>query len=335
MRLRCHRQAARAAALRERLQRRKPGRRLDAVVPLIGGTVLTEDAYELIDLAGRLACDRLDRLERRARTLRIPLLQKPRGPRLDEDHVECVAGGVVQITGDPAPLLGRGEAALTFGLALGGGRAALELGAALAPIARPLADHPRGDPDESGQWRRHLRVALDVHDAPRDDLQDEERRDDGLHQPWPTALLLLRCSEEVERDDGAWRLIDISERDERGIRRGGGREYRQRGAAARSQRERGQSREYDGEPVELPVAAGLARGERERQHDDRDTGVEQDGSSDCTSIAMQRGLRGHWKSDRTAGWTGARLPRGGSERPPWAVARSALEQERRPLAAVA
>src|SRR6059058_2910058 len=95
----------------------------------------------------------------------------------------------------------------------------------------------------------------------------------------------------------------------------------------------GSHRELDGLAVELPVAAGLARGERERQHDDRDTGVEQDGSSDCTSIAMQRGLRGHWKSDRTAGWTGARLPRGGSERPPWAVARSALEQERRPFAA--
>ena len=68
-------------------------------------------------------------------------------PGVDEDHVDRVAGGVVQVAGDARALLGGGEAPLALGLALGAQRALLELGHPLADAAgrgpRPAMRRPR------------------------------------------------------------------------------------------------------------------------------------------------------------------------------------------------
>ena len=98
------------------VERGEPGRRLD-LAP-VGGAVLAENADELVDLRQGLACDVLDRLERGSRSRRILLLQEACGSGLHEDDVDRVAGGVVQVAGDPGALLGGCEAPLALGLPL-------------------------------------------------------------------------------------------------------------------------------------------------------------------------------------------------------------------------
>ena len=68
-----------AVALGERLECGETRRRLDRTP--VGGAVLAEDPDELVDLAQRLACDLLDRLERGPRSRWILLLQQPCGAR--------------------------------------------------------------------------------------------------------------------------------------------------------------------------------------------------------------------------------------------------------------
>src|SRR6266545_7326691 len=116
-------------ALRKHLERGKTGRRLDPR----DRAVLPQRPHELVDLVERVAGHLLDRLERLAGALQILLLEESRRAGLDEDHVDRVAGGVVEVAGDAGALLGRRQAALALGLALRAQRPLLELREALAP----------------------------------------------------------------------------------------------------------------------------------------------------------------------------------------------------------
>ena len=136
-----------ARARDERVERGEPGGRLDAV----RRALLAERAHELVDLGERLARDLLDRLDRRARARRVLLEQQARGAGLDEDHVHGVAGRVVQVAGDPRPLLGARETPLALGLPLGP-TGLLRLGRdPLAALPQPVAGEPGGAPDERAE----------------------------------------------------------------------------------------------------------------------------------------------------------------------------------------
>ena len=105
-------------ALGKRLESGQPDGWLDAS-SVLSRRVVAQHAYELVDLAERLARDLFDRHQRRAGALWIPLLQQPGGPGLDEDHVDRMPGGVVQIACDTRAFLRRGETTLALGLLLG------------------------------------------------------------------------------------------------------------------------------------------------------------------------------------------------------------------------
>ena len=142
-------------AFGERLEGGEPRRRFD-LTP-VGGAVLAENAHELIDLPERLACDFLDRLQRGSRSRRILLLQQACSPGLDEDHVDRVAGGVVEVTGDAGAFLRGGQTSLALGLPLGPQRAFHQLGQARAALSDPVAQDPRAAPDEAAGEERHKR----------------------------------------------------------------------------------------------------------------------------------------------------------------------------------
>ena len=108
-------------------------------------------ADQLVDLPDRLPGHLLDRLERVACGLGVRSRSSRAGAGLDQDHVDRVAGGVVQVAGDPGALLGGRQAALALGLALGAQRALLELGHPLAPQPRAVAGQPGAAPDQHAE----------------------------------------------------------------------------------------------------------------------------------------------------------------------------------------
>ena len=80
-------------ALGERLEGGEAGRGSIPPTGLPGEVILAEGSDELVDLAERLPRDLLDCLQRLAGALEVALLlEQPRGPGLDEDHVDCVSG---------------------------------------------------------------------------------------------------------------------------------------------------------------------------------------------------------------------------------------------------
>src|SRR5919198_1303420 len=84
----------------ERLERGEPGGRLDRGGASVKRVFLAQHADELVDLADRLPGDVLDRLERGTDGLGVSFLEEPGGAGLDQDHVDRVAGGVVQVACD-------------------------------------------------------------------------------------------------------------------------------------------------------------------------------------------------------------------------------------------
>ena len=70
-------------------------------------------------------------------------------PGVDQDHVDRVAGGVVQVAGDADALLGGRQAAVALGVALGALRPLLELGHALAAQPGAIAGQPGAAPDNT------------------------------------------------------------------------------------------------------------------------------------------------------------------------------------------
>ena len=175
------------------VERGQSGRRLDLPV---GGGVLAQHAHHLVDLGDGLAGDVLDRRERLARALGIVLgLQAPH-PGVDEDHVDCVPGGVVQVAGDPPALLRDGEEALPLRIALGAQRPLLELGHPLAPQPRTVPGEPGAAPQD------HAEHGVRALDTARCHVRGEQER----HQRQREAHLGARAvagGHEVQRDGGA------------------------------------------------------------------------------------------------------------------------------------
>src|SRR5207247_1485729 len=76
-------------------------------------------ADELVVVGDRLAGDVFDRRQRRAGALGLAIVAKPRCSGAYCDHVERVAGGVVQVAGDAGAFLGDRELPLARGLLFG------------------------------------------------------------------------------------------------------------------------------------------------------------------------------------------------------------------------
>jgi hypothetical protein len=129
----------------ERVERREAGRRIDRS---IRGARVAQRADDLVDLADRLARQLLDRLQRRLRALGIP--SHAGGTGAQRDHADRVAGGVMEVAGDPGALLGGREATLAFARALRIESALPELRDVRAAQARALAGEPRDGPGEAG-----------------------------------------------------------------------------------------------------------------------------------------------------------------------------------------
>ena len=139
----------------ERVERGEPRRRLD-LAP-VGGAVLAENADELVDLHQCLAGHFLDRFERGSRSRRILLLQEACGPGLNEDHVDRMSRGVVEVAGDAGTLLGGCQAPLALGLPLGQPDALDQVGQSRAALTDTVAEYPGTAPDDRSEEERHHR----------------------------------------------------------------------------------------------------------------------------------------------------------------------------------
>ena len=177
-------------ALDERSERGEPGRVRDLTVR---SGLVAQRADEAVDLADRVARHLLDRLERRARAGRVALLEQPRGAGLDEDHVDRVAGGVVQVAGDARALLDGCEPALALAVSLGRGSSRAR-GAAVSGRRRTTRR-----PDEHAEEERHGRH-LALPDADGGDVRHEEADGDGGRAPVPRVRVVPARGEQVERD---------------------------------------------------------------------------------------------------------------------------------------
>jgi hypothetical protein len=104
----------------ERVERGEPGRGLDAGA----GVGIAQRAHEVVDVVGGSPCQDLDRLQGPERAIRVVLVAQA-GRAAHRDHVDGMACGVVQVTGDPASLFGGGQQAIAL-------RFAFELGDLLA-----------------------------------------------------------------------------------------------------------------------------------------------------------------------------------------------------------
>ena len=170
----------------------------------------------------------------RARVLRS---EQPRRAGLDQDHVDRVAGGVVEVARNARALLRCSETSLALGLPLRAERALLEFGDPLTPLANAVPDDPCATPDEGSEEQRHRRK-LAVGGADGAGVNDEHRRDDGAGEPPGTPCLLGAQSEEEDGDRGAERRAGrIVERVQHGARRGGHHEDRERRPAPRDERQ--------------------------------------------------------------------------------------------------
>ena len=193
----------------------------------------------------------------------VALLQQTRGAGLDEDDVDRVRGRVVQVAGDPRPLLGRGEPALALRVALGA-RVRSTVGEPPPPLAHLVADDPRAAPDDDPeQDRRWSGSAWSRERASR----RRGSRTCRARRPRSARMRASRAlvgGDEEERDRRPERRPErVAEPVQRRARGGRQGEDAERRAAAGEQREAGERRERDAERVELPVrAVGAARAAR-------------------------------------------------------------------------
>ena len=183
----CRRSGRRRRARRRGGARRASRARRDreAARPAVRRAVLAENADELVDLAQRLACDLLDRLERGPRSLGILLLQQPRRAGLDEDHVDRVAGRVVEVAGDARALLGGREAALALGLPLGPQRRAPRGLRAASRRCRTRSPSTQAPPQTTVPKRSGTTGSSSCADAGGADVDDKQADDGRGGQPRP------------------------------------------------------------------------------------------------------------------------------------------------------
>jgi hypothetical protein len=188
------------------------------------GVVVAQAADETVDLTDRLPRDLLDRLQRRAGAGGVALLEQPGGARLDADDVDRVAGGVVQVAGDPRALLGAG--------------AGLELGDLLVAQAGALAGESRDHPDECPDRDRGDRE-LPAGDAQCRRVDGEQPGDCGRRARGPRVRVIATDGQQVHGDRRPDRhAARIPEGGERGARHGHQREHAQRRSPPRDERER-------------------------------------------------------------------------------------------------
>ena len=244
----------------------------------VGRVVLAEHADELVDLAQRLAGDFLDRLERCSCSLGILLLQQACGAGLDEDHVDRVAGRVVEVAGDAGALLGGCEAALALGLPLGARDAFHKLCETRAPLPETVAEDPGAAPDNGSEEERHDGKFV-LADAGGANVDDEQADDGGGGQPRPGSRLSRIERKEEEGDGRAERWAKrVSEGVQAGAGRGGERKDGQGRAAPDHERKGRERRQDDAEQIEVScVVSGAAGGEereRESEHAHGDPDVD-------------------------------------------------------------
>src|SRR6266511_1072834 len=180
-------------ALRRRVERREPGWRVHGSARR---AVVAKRADDLVDLAGRLARQLLDCFERRLGALGV--LPHPGAAGPHRDDVDGVAGGVVEVAGDPGPLFGDGEATLALSLALGDESALPQRCDPLAAKAGPLTREPRdGKVDARVEQLAPRKAALPISGRTED---REEQRDDRSGVPSrPGILLVATRREQIQR----------------------------------------------------------------------------------------------------------------------------------------
>ena len=203
--------------------------------------VLAEEADDAIDLLDRLARKVLDRRDGLRRALAVALAQHARGPRLHQDRVEGVSGGVVELAGDPGALFGDDELVLAPSV--------VELvGDTGAEEPAPVTDQPRARPDEPREQVVRDRVRGDG------DLDQHQRHPacgrGGEHRPRPPPPRTDR--ERVEGDRRRRRRVHaVGEGRQSEARRQRGQQHRAGVLVAPQQRERAQQHERERQAVGL------------------------------------------------------------------------------------
>jgi hypothetical protein len=143
------------------------------------------------------------------------LVEQPGGAGLDEDHVDGVAGGIVEVAGDASALLSGGQAPLALGLPLDAQRALLELGEPLAPEPRAVPGEPGRRPDGGPEEKFGRELAPGQMRPEQDDDAGQEH-----DRPSAGARLVTPLGDRVERDREADRRAEaVSEPVDRRSRR--------------------------------------------------------------------------------------------------------------------
>ena len=217
-------QSCRSVLGEEGAERGEAGRGVDDTSRGVDGP---QSADELVDVGGRLAGDVLDRRQRRAGALGLAIVAKPRRSGAYRDHVERVAGGVVQVAGDAGALLGDRELPLARGLLFGEDGALAEFGHLLAAQPGAFAREPRGDVGEAGVDQVAARQADGRH--ARTEICDEQDHHDAGVARRPRRRVVAAAGEQVQRRRRSQRRPDHDAvRGQQDARRRGQREDTQR-----------------------------------------------------------------------------------------------------------
>jgi hypothetical protein len=128
---------------------------------------------------------------------RSGVLPEARGASADGDHVDGVAGGVMEVAGNADPLFCDREPALPLRLALGALGTLLEVGDLLAPQPRSFAGEP-GDREGKSAVEQLTPREARLLDPGGDHVGGEEPDDRDGGAARPGVFLVAACRQEVE-----------------------------------------------------------------------------------------------------------------------------------------
>jgi putative membrane protein len=243
------------------------------------------------------------------------LLQKSCSAGLDEDHVDGMAGGVVQIAGDARPLLGGRQAPLAFGIALGSLRALLDLLEPFSSQARPVAGEPGGDPDDGAERQLGGEPIADQVGPEQDEEAGYKYRRPGA---WTRLVAVLGGGVEGDCETDWWTEA-VLETVERRCPRGHESKNGKWCNPPPGKRQRGHGGEYAAPHVEItigPVDAAVGeQGERKREDGAGDDCVEEELVWPSEAHGAENVARR--LACRVAPWEDPRPSRGGRTSPPW------------------